>query len=452
MACNTWSADQYDVAYLNSISASGEAVGSTSNTWDNDLDTYWVDNAGSLAWIAPQFVNAVPITKLRLYYGNDYSLDFAPTELKFQVSSNGNFSGEEVDLLHATSLSWSADTWKEWEFENPYSEEDYRVLLLDSIHGSAAGLFQIEMFYCTDIAGDDLIVISESISFELEFTGELQNQESIALTESVKGVLEFTGDAGSHNDQIALSEYNDIFLDGMFYAEENIGVEENANAALSIEIDVAENIGVAEAVFFPIFVDNAEGVQVADAITAFNWSVWFAANKDKAISRYFLTLTGEADATTDFLIPTSNFQARKRTGNPTYISATIPGYNYAQEISDRANGEIIISIGYEIDGVVELEEEILRASLEEIRPDDGGINRAITLSGNKTQSFINQTATIENPIYRSIQSGNIVYRFAHIDPWINPGDTCIVGEDSFTVDYIIYMVNSYQTVMEIREG
>ncbi len=174
--------------------------------------------------------------------------------------------------------------------------------------------------------------------------------------------------------------------------------------------------------------------------------------KRLAISRFFLTITGTADGTTNVTIPISSFQARKRTGNPTYVSAIVPGFEYAGQISDRANGELIITIGYEIDGILEFTEEILRVTLEDIRTDEGPTRRAISLSGTKTETYTNQVATVSKSVYRSIQAGNLVHRFAHVDPFLNPGDTCRTDDDEFTVDYIIYQVNAYGTIMEVREG
>lgn len=313
---------------------------------------------------------------------------------------------------------------------------------------------QIELEDLPEPSVFDQLVISENIQIGLD--KQISIDEALALSENFAVELYSFLHEPQSGDDIALSEYIETDLEQLIepQAAENIALTESAQIdPLELKIDVGEDLALTEFVLgAPILAETAEAIQVSDLMESFNWSIWFAANKYKSISRYFMTLTGEADATTDFTIPISSFQARKRTDNPTYISATIPSFNYAEQIQDRANGEIIITLGYEISGTIEFEEEILRATIEEIRPDEGGESRAITISGSKTQSFINQVATILNPIYRSIQSGNIVYRFAQIDPWVNPGDTCIVGEDTFTIDYIIYMVNSYQTVMEIREG
>ena len=191
---------------------------------------------------------------------------------------------------------------------------------------------------------------------------------------------------------------------------------------------------------------------IADAMEVFNWSTWFNLNKNKAIQRFYLTITGAADSTTDIEVPISSFQARKRTENPTYVSVVVPDFEYMAEITRRANGELVITIGYEIDGSLQFTEEILRVALEDIRTDEGANRRAISLSGTKTETYTTQIATLEKSVYRSIQKGNLVHRFAHVDPFLNPGDTCRIDDDEFTVDYIIYQVNAYGTIMEVREG
>lgn len=322
----------------------------------------------------------------------------------------------------------------------------------------------------------DTIAVSESTAIELEFLGELQSNDNIAIVENSTigldkltsqfdnvGVSELIGvDLFSFwhepqgGDDLAIVEYFNVDFYSYFYepqAIENPIISESVTVALdALGAGVVENIAVIEYIGYPAYGETAEDIGIADAISAFNWSAWFAANKNKAIPKYYFTLTGEADATTDAVIPISSFQARKRTGNPTYLAVVIPGFDYAQQITDRSSGEMVIEIGYEIDGTIEFSEEILRATLEEIRTDQGANNRSISLTGHKTETFSTQIATLENSIYRSIQGGNLVHRFAEIDPFLNPGDTCRTGADEFTVDYIIYMVNAFQTVMEVREG
>jgi hypothetical protein len=108
-------------------------------------------------------------------------------------------------------------------------------------------------------------------------------------------------------------------------------------------------------------------------------------------------------------------------------------------------------MAYEVGGAIVLREEILRATLETIRPDQGPLNRSITLTGHKTDSYLPQLVALEKPTYYSIQSEKKVYRFLTIDPYINPGDTCQVASDSFAVDNVIYYMGRSSSQMEVRE-
>jgi hypothetical protein len=195
----------------------------------------------------------------------------------------------------------------------------------------------------------------------------------------------------------------------------------------------------------------ADDLTIADQVDGINWTQWLRDNSDLAIRRYFLTLTGSADNTTDVEIPISAFQARKRTGYDTYLNVTIPGFTYATQIANRPNGEMVLEIGYEIDGTVEVREEVLRVDLDKINEYKGSRRRSYQLTGYKTHSFAASRAIVENPNYRHTEDGRLLYRFGHVDPFVNPGDTCVVGDDEFTIDYINYNIAPNFSQMEIRE-
>jgi len=385
------------------------------NAIDGDTDTSWIADEQNLSWLKIQFSQEREIRKLRILFGNDANITSGdmPKDFTLQGSNTGNFSGEEITVLTVSNYTgWSQNVWSVWQIDYQYADSFlyYRINITATVAGGGyPSLSDVEMMEFLPIF--DAVGISENV------------------TVAPPAIAPPTGTGA-----------------------DDIAIVETVNIELALEIDKSELIAISEFATLPIFAETAETMQIDDSITAFNWSKWFAANKNKAIPRYYCTLTGAADATTDVQIPISSLQARKRNGEPTFLSVVVPGFAYAQEITDRANGEIIITIGYEINGTIEFSEEILRATLEEIRIDEGPTNRAISLSGNKTQTFSTQIATVENSIYRSIQGNNIVHRFAQIDPFLNPGDTCRTGADEFTVDYIIYMVNSYGATMEVREG
>jgi hypothetical protein len=189
-----------------------------------------------------------------------------------------------------------------------------------------------------------------------------------------------------------------------------------------------------------------------DSIECLNWSEFLRANQDRYLIKYFCILTGANDDTTDIEIPIEQFQARKRDGEATYLAVVIPSHDNAGEIADRSNGQVVIQMAYFVGGIEELREEILRVDLENIRTDDGPVNRSVTLSGHLTESFGGQIATLENPIYKYTSEGIRRFRFAVPDPWINPGDTIKVGEDEFRVGYITYVVGERFRQMEVTEA
>jgi hypothetical protein len=170
------------------------------------------------------------------------------------------------------------------------------------------------------------------------------------------------------------------------------------------------------------------------------------------VIRYFCTLTGAADDTSDVEIPIQQFQARKRDGESTYLSVNIPSFDHAGQIADRANGQIIIEMAYFVNNIEQLREEILRVDLENIRTDQGSTNRSITLTGHLAESYGNQIATLTDPVYKYVSEGIRRFRFAIPDPYVNPGDTIRIGDDEFRAGYITYAVSNRYRTMEITEA
>jgi hypothetical protein len=189
-----------------------------------------------------------------------------------------------------------------------------------------------------------------------------------------------------------------------------------------------------------------------DSSDGLNWTEFLRNNQYDYVVKYFCTLTGEADGESDLEIPIQAFQARKRDGDPTYLSVTVPGFDLAEEISDRANGQLVLEMAYFIGGTEQLREEILRVDLENIRTDQGPRNRSLTLSGHRTESFGQQIITLVDPVYKYVSEGLKRYRFATPEPFINPGDTAKVGDDEFRVNYITYSVSDRYRAMEITEA
>jgi len=290
----------------------------------------------------------------------------------------------------------------------------------------------------------------EAVGNTAEISGYTQNfdldpirpslSDTIGVIESRQIALEFIGDVGTHFDSIGINESIEIAFDRLSISalQELIALTENINIALLHNAVISELAVI------------TEDIRVALDIPL-NWIT--LANQGLTAERYYFTLTGSADSIADIEIPISSFQARKRTGESTYLSVIVSDYEtYSAAIAARSNGEMIVEMDYQYNGQTSIRQEILRADLETIDLYDGGKNRTISLVGHKTTTFANRTVTIENPTYKSTVNGRRTFRFAKCDPYLNPGDTLVVGDDSMTIDYIVYMVssNGYKS-MEVKE-
>lgn len=170
-----------------------------------------------------------------------------------------------------------------------------------------------------------------------------------------------------------------------------------------------------------------------------------------AIIRYFCILTGAADGTTDLTLPMSSFQARRRSGDPTYLSVVIPTVDYATEIAARPNGTLKIQQAYEQNGVIKQTETIMETTLDEVNPDEGGTNRSTTLVGYSTSTYSAKAVTLTGVTYRSTRAGKYHYRLARPYIFLNPGDTVTFLDDgvSFVIDTMIYFINPTTSTIEL---
>ena len=165
---------------------------------------------------------------------------------------------------------------------------------------------------------------------------------------------------------------------------------------------------------------------------------------------YFFILTGAPDGEEDVQIPIKSWQGRHRSGDPSYLSVTIPGEEYSAAISARPNGEMVVRMAKVNQGTVFHTEEIMRVSLEEIRLDGGGLNKSITLTGHGTASYGSKIVPLEGVTFASASTGKLRIRAA-VDIFLRPGDTATYGVNSFTVDNITYTVSVDSQVMEVAE-
>jgi hypothetical protein len=122
-----------------------------------------------------------------------------------------------------------------------------------------------------------------------------------------------------------------------------------------------------------------------------------AADIPQAITYYFAKLTGSADGLTDVSLPMSSFSVRHRFDGPSYYQLAIPTYAYVSAIAARPNGEIVI---WSKTG--EVEEELLRGDLGNVRTDRGPKSQSISISGNSERAASDpETYLLAEALYAS---------------------------------------------------
>lgn len=184
------------------------------------------------------------------------------------------------------------------------------------------------------------------------------------------------------------------------------------------------------------------------------WQRWIDQYGAIATKYYYFTLTGdnESPPLADIMIPMSSFQARRKSGEPTFLSVVLPGTSMKSDIEARVNGEMIIEMAYELNGTIEYREEILRVDFERLREDTGGRNQSLTLQGHKTESFVGKTIWLTDVMYKRDDDGDLAYRCASCDLYLNPGDTARYGSDSFTVNQIVLSISPEMQTMDVEES
>lgn len=152
----------------------------------------------------------------------------------------------------------------------------------------------------------------------------------------------------------------------------------------------------------------------------------------------------------DITLPMENFQARFRSGDPSFLSVVIPGMEHAGDIADRAGGTIkVYMIKTHRDGN-RIAECIGAADMDDIRIDEGATNRSITLSGYKTETHEAKTVTLTGASYRMMYQGRKRYR-CQPNLYVRPGDTVIVNGDTFQADVVTWAIGPGAEIMEVAE-
>jgi hypothetical protein len=185
------------------------------------------------------------------------------------------------------------------------------------------------------------------------------------------------------------------------------------------------------------------------------WALQATAIWTRVISSvtYTLTLTGYADATTDLILPMSNYRSELRSDQSSYLQVTVPhGRRYAGQIAARSNGELVISRGIRwSDGEIEVD-EIARATLETIIPYVGGRSSSVALQARREPVTITpQTLALSGASYWTRSGNKLRYR-CPIDNRLRPGDTVQIDGNEFVVGTVQHTVGTQGGQMEIVEA
>lgn len=181
------------------------------------------------------------------------------------------------------------------------------------------------------------------------------------------------------------------------------------------------------------------------------WAKWIAQHTHEITRIYYLTLTGDADGLSDLTLPMASFQARRRSGDPTFLSAVIPDDSYYDAIVARSNGQLIIDMAYVINGVEYYRDELVKADYENIRKYDGGRNQSLVVEGHLTESWTVKIIDLQGVTYTAIDDGLYRIRCAAPEMYVQPGDTARYGSVEITVAEMTLSVDPSLAAMEVAE-
>lgn len=279
------------------------------------------------------------------------------------------------------------------------------------------------------------------------------NTESFGIGEVITAEYPFIGE---QVESLALSDIIDA-LDTSIGLDESVSFSQWCDYEVNIVTDVAESFGLSDASegHHEYEYSMVDSFGMSDFSEAFNYAEWIKQNESIALTRFYFTLTSSPIYHNgDIEIDISNFSAIKKSGEATILQVTIKDFSYAQEIADRSHSEMVIELGYIVGQEVAIREEILRAGVEFIDIYKGAENRSIVLRGSRTDVYSANLVRIdEKHLEMDSTVSNIRrVRFSKIDPYLNPGDTLLVGNDSIVVETITYYVSQNSQRMEIKEA
>lgn len=169
-------------------------------------------------------------------------------------------------------------------------------------------------------------------------------------------------------------------------------------------------------------------------------------------------LTGAANGLDNLDLPMSSFQARVRSGTPSYLSVVVPGLDHIEAISARQNGQILIRKGFRLPSGSELLEEILRVNYDSMQIHQGAQSTTAIIAGYKTSTLrTSKEWEVRNVSFYGLQADGKRRIRADFDLFLRVGDLCIYGpggNDWFVVGMITYWATATPAMMymEVQEA
>ncbi len=162
-------------------------------------------------------------------------------------------------------------------------------------------------------------------------------------------------------------------------------------------------------------------------------------------------ITGGEARLEDLVVPMSSFQARFRSGSPSYLAVIIPTEEYSDDIIARTAGDLIVYMVKTYASGNVHEEQLGGVDIEDIRVDQGASSCSITVSGHRTETFTAKTIALEGASYKNLAGGKLLYRCAP-NMYLRPGDTVQVNGDEFTADLITWAIGVGSETMEVSQA
>lgn len=163
----------------------------------------------------------------------------------------------------------------------------------------------------------------------------------------------------------------------------------------------------------------------------------------------------EISGTPAFRVPLSSFVVYRQSVEQQYVQCVIPNpADYADDIAAAYGVETLTIARLDLINGTEIKTPLASAVLSNSSDAEGPTNRSITIYGYGDPSSVPvspDNITIDNASIKTTTDGKIRIR-ARINYMVIPGDIVTVGSDSFTADYINYIVNPTQAYCDIGDS